>query len=139
DQQSDVLYGTVDCVGGGLGDRSHLVTVDPATGHILRNIGPIVDTRGEARYGVFGLGFGMDGAIYAGSESTLMRIDPVSGKSNEDFTIVSSTAGKTFDRVDGIASRVCEVPPFPQPQRRTAGQWRQDCREGLDATLAKEV
>jgi hypothetical protein len=140
DPDSDTLLGTVDCMGGGLGDRSHLVTVDPIDGRILVNHGPITDTRGQARYGVFGLAYGPDGALYAGSETTLMKLDPFTGRSIEDFRILSATAGKTFDRVDGMASRVCEVPPFQPAQRRTAGQWRQDCRDdSFDEAVAKDV
>jgi hypothetical protein len=139
DPEHGTLFGTVDCVGGGLADRSHLVIVDPDTGKVQQNIGPIVDTRGRARYGVFGLAFGADGQLYAGTEATLMKIDMQSGRSMEDFVILSQTPGETFDRVDGMASRVCEVPPFRQAKRLTAGQWRQECRAGLDVDLAKEV
>jgi hypothetical protein len=139
DLEQDVLYGTVDCVGGGLADRSHLVTVDPSTGKMLQNIGPIVDTTGRPRYGVFGLAFGPDGSLYAGTDVSLLKIDIGSGRSMEDFVILSQTPGETFDRVDGMASRVCEAPPYDadRGRRRTAGQWRQECRDGLDVDLAK--
>ena len=129
DPDREVLFGTVDCVGAGLGDRSHLVVINPTTGAMEHNIGPITDTTGRPRYGVFGLAYGPDGALYAGAESTLMRIDPLTGKSLEDFNILSGTTGKFFDRVDGMASRVCEgaAAQADHPHRRTAGQWRQQC------------
>jgi hypothetical protein len=139
DPDLDILLGTVDCIGGGMADRSHLVMVDPLTGSILKNIGPIIDTAGRPRYGVFGLAYGPDGALYAGSEATLMKIDAASGRSLEDFVVLSTTPGETFDRIDGMATRVCEVPPYVPARRLTAGQWRQECRAGLDPDLEKEV
>lgn len=132
DAQRDVLYGTIDCYGEGFGDRSHLVLIHSQTGAILRNLGPIRDTEGGFRYGVFGLAFGPDGALYAGSESLLMKIDPLTAQSSEDYVIVSRTPGKSFDRVDGMTSRVCEAADQQDSLRhaRTAGQWRQVCRDG---------
>lgn len=139
DPDQELLYGTVDCIGGGMADRSHLVIVDPISGSITKNIGPIVDIEGTPRYGVFGLAFGPDGSLFAGVEANLLKINPLTGASYEDFTILSTTPGETFDRVDGMASRVCEVPPYVPARRLTAGQWRQECRDGLDPDLAKEV
>jgi hypothetical protein len=79
---------------------------------------------------VFGLAFGLDGALYAGTQETLMRLDPATGQSLEDFQIVSITPGESFDRVDGLASRVCPLRgngDFGGMNPRTAGQWRQEC------------
>jgi hypothetical protein len=138
DPDSERLFGTVDCVGGGLGDRSHLVTVDPATGKVLTTIGAISDASGQLRYGVFGLAHGEDGGLYAGTEGTLFKLDPVTARTLEEYTIQSVTPGKSFDRVDGMASRICE-PNRPSPRRLTAGQWRQECRDGLDPALVAWV
>lgn len=139
DPDLDILYGTVDCIGGGMSDRSHLVIVDPLNGAILKNVGPILDLGGTPRYGVFGLAFGPDGSLFAGTEASLLKIDPLTGRSMEDFVILSTTPGQVFNRVDGMATRVCEVPPYVPARRLTAGQWRQECRDGLDPDLAKEV
>jgi len=142
DSTNDTLMGTVECFGGGLGDRSVLVKVDPTTGKVISQIGMITDHQGQPRYGVFGLAFGTDGKLYAGSGTTLMRIEPTTGRSLEDFEVLSTTRGKSFDRIDGMASRVCESANSQQGHaghRRTAGQWRQDCRAGLDPELAAYV
>lgn len=64
--KADVLYGATGS--GGIG--GHLLRLDPATGGVLTDVGPLVDAAGNA-YGLTGLAFQPNTGILFGSTSNL--------------------------------------------------------------------
>lgn len=80
--KADVLYGATGS--GGIG--GHLLIIDPATGGVLTDVGPLVDAAGNA-YGLTGLAFQPNTGILFGSTSNqsptnnrhLVTVNPATG------------------------------------------------------------
>jgi hypothetical protein len=105
--RADILYGTT--AAGGI--NSELVILDPATGAVLRDVGPVVDAQGR-HYGVSALAFQPGTGVLYGATTplsptaprSLVTIDPATGLVSRIGPFGAGMNGMTlaFDPTSGV-------------------------------------
>lgn len=116
-----LLYSTLGCFGA-CGPADALVTIDPATGDVLAEIGCLVDDGGSAISAAFGVAFDACGTLWlaAASGATVYEVD------TSTAAATSIAVGGGFNGTFGMASVPCPS-SAADCGPKTQGFWKRQC------------